>query len=161
MWAKLEQYVWNVWGFFLWTEVFVVSALGGKVPGLSWGMKSIHISPKLSWRLRVERTQLTNAQSEEHVNYFSDTCVTCAYHPIPFLLDSMTWLQFQVNFTIHDNIRSVRTGAEGTACVASRRSLRWMKNLIMIPLFCECGCAENTIESMARCVLKKVIRFRV
>ena len=37
----------------------------------------------------------------------------------------MTWLQFQVNFTIH-NIRSVRTGAEGTACVAcvaSRRSL--------------------------------------
>ena len=100
-------------------------------------------------------------QSEEHVNYFSDTCVTCAYHPIPFLLDSMTWLQFQVNFTIHDNIRSVRTGAEGTACVASRRSLRWMKNLIMIPLFCECGCAENTIESMARCVLKKVIRFRV
>lgn len=61
MWAKLEQYVWNVWGFFLWTEVFVVSALGGKVPGLSWGMKSIHISSKLSWRLRVERTQLTNA----------------------------------------------------------------------------------------------------
>ena len=45
--------------FFL-TEVFCGFRTGGKVPGLSWSMKSIQISPKLGWRLRVERTQLIN-----------------------------------------------------------------------------------------------------